>query len=156
MSHGFFVERMEAHYQKTVWTLAPRIIHLGSYEAHYPFGATTGQGTTTCNHHSNRTCRTVARHKTVQSLWLLSYLLYRWRGWNRKRQQPSVSMNRVIDGCNFLFRDSLNASLVLQVPSLQVPAQRMDGGGALIPQTQSSQRRSKVIKNFCIYVRLCP
>lgn len=35
-------------------------------------------------------------------------------------------MNRVIDGCNFLFRDSLYASLVLQVTSLQVLAQRMD------------------------------
>lgn len=43
-----FVERMEAHYGETGWTLAAHAIHLGSHEAHYPFGETTGQGTTTC------------------------------------------------------------------------------------------------------------
>lgn len=43
-----FVERMEAHYGETDWTLAAHAIHLGSHEAHYPFGETTGQGTTTC------------------------------------------------------------------------------------------------------------
>lgn len=39
---------MEAHYGETDWTLAAYAIHLGSHEAHYPFGETTGQGTTTC------------------------------------------------------------------------------------------------------------
>lgn len=42
------VERMEAHYWETVWTLAVQAIHLESHEAHYPFGGTRGQGTTTC------------------------------------------------------------------------------------------------------------
>lgn len=43
-----FVERVEAHYWETAWTLASHAIYLGSHEAHYPFGETTGQGTTTC------------------------------------------------------------------------------------------------------------
>ncbi len=45
---GFFVERMEAHYGKTDWTLTAHAIHLGRHEAHYPFGESTGQGTATC------------------------------------------------------------------------------------------------------------
>lgn len=32
---------------KTDWTLAAHAIHLGSREAHYPFGETTGQSTKT-------------------------------------------------------------------------------------------------------------
>lgn len=42
------VERTEAHYRETGWTLATHAIHLGSHGAHYPFGETTGQGATTC------------------------------------------------------------------------------------------------------------
>lgn len=42
------VERTEAHYRETGWTLATHAIHLGSHGAHYPFGETMGQGATTC------------------------------------------------------------------------------------------------------------
>lgn len=103
------------------------------------------------NHHSNRADGIVVRQRiTVFS----HYCCIDGEDEMGKRQQPSISTNWVIDGCNFLFRDRLYASLVLKVPSMQVLAGCIDGGGVLFHCTWNSQIRSKVVNNFTMNFNL--
>lgn len=97
------VERTEAHYRETGWTLATHAIHLGSHGAHYPFGETTGQGATTCplqlpQKHVPQNSK-VTLDGTLLFSSQLSYLLVsrqagrRWQEWDENRWHLTVTVS---------------------------------------------------------------
>lgn len=79
---AFFDKRMEAHYKDTAWTSAAHAVYLGSHKAYYPFGESTGQGTTTCPLQlpQQQTCRSgVTLHITMLCCYCLcSTVCERW------------------------------------------------------------------------------